>query len=48
MTKLIVISAGANRGIGHELVTRFQGKGHHVFGTYRPQSRDDITVIKVK
>jgi NAD(P)-dependent dehydrogenase (short-subunit alcohol dehydrogenase family) len=39
--------AGANRGIGFELATRFLNKGFEVFGTYRPQTRQDSSVTDV-
>ncbi|KAF9554685.1 NAD(P)-binding protein [Agrocybe pediades] len=45
MYRILII--GANRGIGHELATRFSLRGHTVYGTYRPQSRNDETVRKM-
>lgn len=39
--------AGANRGIGLNLVKAYTSKSHHVTGTIRPQSRDDVSVKDV-
>ncbi|OCL04032.1 NAD(P)-binding protein [Glonium stellatum] len=41
-TAILVI--GANRGIGFELATRLHRQGYTVFGTHRPQTRDDPSV----
>ena len=43
----LIENAGANRGIGHQLATRFQEKGYVVYGTYRPQTAADPTVTEV-
>jgi hypothetical protein len=40
-------TAGANRGIGHNLVKAYTAKSWHVTGTIRPQSRDDVSVKDV-
>lgn len=39
--------AGANRGIGLNLVKAYTAKSWHVTGTIRPQSRDDVSVKDV-
>lgn len=39
---------GANRGVGFELVTRFLAMGYSVYGTYRPDTRDDRSVQQVE
>lgn len=41
------LDTGANRGVGFELVTRFLAMGYSVFGTYRPDTRDDRSVQQV-
>jgi NAD(P)-dependent dehydrogenase (short-subunit alcohol dehydrogenase family) len=43
-----VLIIGANRGIGFELTQRLLSHGHRVYGTYRPQSREDSTVSRLK
>ncbi|KAK3935297.1 NAD(P)-binding protein [Diplogelasinospora grovesii] len=43
-----VLVIGANRGIGLELATRFQEKGYTVFGSYRPQTREDTSILQLK
>ncbi|KAK3325072.1 hypothetical protein B0H66DRAFT_547347 [Apodospora peruviana] len=39
---------GANRGIGFQLATRHLAKGYAVYGTYRPETRDDSSVAEMK
>jgi NAD(P)-dependent dehydrogenase (short-subunit alcohol dehydrogenase family) len=43
-----VLIIGANRGIGFELTKSLLARGHSVYGTYRPQSREDSSVSKLK
>jgi NAD(P)-dependent dehydrogenase (short-subunit alcohol dehydrogenase family) len=43
-----VLIIGANRGIGFELTQRLLSHGHTVYGTYRPQSRDDASVSQLQ
>ncbi|KAK0625969.1 hypothetical protein B0T14DRAFT_412511, partial [Immersiella caudata] len=38
----------ANRGIGRELANHFQARDYDVNGTYRPQTRDDTSVVELK
>ncbi|KAI1098419.1 NAD(P)-binding protein [Jackrogersella minutella] len=39
---------GPNRGIGFQLASRLQVLGHTVYGTCRPQTRDDPSVAEVR
>jgi nucleoside-diphosphate-sugar epimerase len=41
---LTASTTGANRGIGFELTTRFLERGYIVYGTFRPQTREDPSV----
>ena len=43
-----VLIIGANRGIGLELAKRLLAHGHTVYGTYRPQSRQDPSVPQLQ
>ncbi|KAK0701369.1 hypothetical protein B0T21DRAFT_417206 [Apiosordaria backusii] len=48
MSTETVLVIGANRGIGFELATRFLKRGYKVFGTYRPQTKEDVSVAELK
>ncbi|CAO2656560.1 Nn.00g053630.m01.CDS01 [Neocucurbitaria sp. VM-36] len=37
-----------DRGVGFELTNRFLAKGYAVYGTYRPETRDDCSVRLLK
>jgi NAD(P)-dependent dehydrogenase (short-subunit alcohol dehydrogenase family) len=41
-------NTGANRGVGFELVARFLAMGYSVYGTYRPDTRDDRSIQQVE
>lgn len=43
-----VLDIGANGGIGFQLATRFLKEGYKVFGTYRPQTKDDVSVAELE
>jgi NAD(P)-dependent dehydrogenase (short-subunit alcohol dehydrogenase family) len=43
-----ILIIGANRGIGFELTQRLLARGHTVYGTYRPQSREDSSVSQLR
>ncbi|KAK4664559.1 uncharacterized protein QC763_0087240 [Podospora pseudopauciseta] len=43
-----VLVIGANGGIGFQLATRFLKEGYKVFGTYRPQTKDDVSVAEMR
>ncbi|KAF2114212.1 hypothetical protein BDV96DRAFT_577765 [Lophiotrema nucula] len=47
VTKRVLV-IGANRGVGFELATRFLAKGYMVYGTYRSETVDDVSVQKLK
>ncbi|KAK4642083.1 hypothetical protein QC761_0080830 [Podospora bellae-mahoneyi] len=38
----------ANGVIGFQLATRFLKEGYKVFGTYRPRTKDDVSVAEVR
>jgi hypothetical protein len=42
------LTAGANRGIGFQLATRFLEGGYAVYGTFRPQTRADPSVVDAR
>jgi NAD(P)-dependent dehydrogenase (short-subunit alcohol dehydrogenase family) len=43
----LTLALGANRGIGFQLSTRFVQLGYAVYGTFRPQTKDDKSVEDV-
>jgi NAD(P)-dependent dehydrogenase (short-subunit alcohol dehydrogenase family) len=42
-----IICSGANRGVGFQLVSRFLKLDYSVYGTFRPQTREDSSVAEV-
>ncbi|KAK4077060.1 uncharacterized protein Triagg1_4027 [Trichoderma aggressivum f. europaeum] len=46
--KQIVLITGANRGIGLSLCREFIARDYHVFGSLRPESRDDPSAAELR
>ncbi|KAL7907169.1 hypothetical protein GGI35DRAFT_481720 [Trichoderma velutinum] len=48
IAKQTVLITGANRGIGLRLCKEFIARDYNVFGSFRPESRDDSSVAELR